>query len=338
MRLADTDLDAARELAGRGEKFKQVRARNIVARRMRLERAQLFAILKSAEQNLRSFFSMEAFKLAEFVTKHATSTGRINRLNLRIRMFGIDMRAEVKKTIGRLIRDGAKLGFKNAGDALLPIFKANRESFAGEIEKMYADRLLFEASLSFNLKTSLARKDPRAKTTQGQWQRANSKVVRAIAKGNLAGQTFSERVVDLSVRAEADLRRRIANGIARGESPQEIARDVKRYVAPYNADVDADVGPGVYKDPFRNAMRIARTETNRAYAQASAEFAKGKSWLAGMMITLSPAHEDEDVCDDWAGKVVSPEDFEDLVPFHPHCMCYGTYVFKDEFLGAEEEE
>jgi hypothetical protein len=335
MRLADKDLEAARALASAGNKFKQVRARNEIARRMRIQRISLFTRLAQAEKEIRTLFSDSSNAMYTYLLQHADSTGKINRINLRLRMMTMDVRKELKRIIYALIKDSAKMGFKHAGDALLPIFQANRESFGGEIDKLSVDRLLFEAQLVVSLKTSLANKDPRATQSTAKWKNERSRVVKKIAKSNLAGQTFSDRVVDLSARAESDLRRRIANGIANGESPQSIAKDVKKYVGPYDADVDAVVGPGLYKNPFRNAMRIARTETNRAYAHASASFAKGKSFIKGIMITLSPAHDDEDVCDDWAGKVVTPEEFEDLVPFHPHCMCYSTYVLADNFLGED---
>jgi hypothetical protein len=338
MRLADKDLDAALELAARGEVNKNVAARNAVARRMRLARAPLFVRLNDAEKEIRTLFSNEANAMYEFVLRHGDSIGKIPRINMRVRLMGMVVKKELKRIIYALIKDSAKMGFKNAGEALLPIFKDNRESFKGAEENLYTDRLLFEAKLSVSLNATLASRDPRAKTSTAKWSKKQSQVIRNIAKKNLAGQTFSERVVDLSSRAEADLRRIIASKISQGESPFSIAKTVKKYVAPYNADVDAQVGPGLYKNPFSNAMRIARTETNRAYAKASAEFAKGKTWLKGLMVTLSPAHEDEDVCDDWAGKILSPEEFEDVVPFHPHCMCYGTYIFKDDVLAGGEEE
>lgn len=334
-RLADKDPEAAKELASRGERNRGVAARNEIARRLRVERMSLFARLKDSETEMRALFTDQAQRMFDFVVKHGDSTGKIGRINMRVKLMGMEIRKELKRIIYALIRDGAKMGFKNAGDALLPIFQANRESFKGEKENILTDRLLFEAKLAVSLNATTASKDPRAKMSTTKWSVKQSQVIRNVAKTNLAGQTFSERVVDLSARAEADLRRRIANGIARGESPYSIAQDVKKYVGPYNADVDAETGPGLYKNPFRNAMRIARTETNRAYSKATAEFAKGKSWIKGMMITLSPAHEDEDVCDDYAGKVVDPDEFEDLVPFHPHCMCYGTYVLADDAFGDE---
>lgn len=261
MRLADEDLDKARALADAGNKFKQVRARNEIARRMRIQRIGLFTRLNIAEKEIRTLFSDQSNAMYEYVLKHGDSTGKIARINLRLRLMTMEIRRELKRVIYGLIKDGAKMGFKHAGDALLPIFQANRESFGGEIDKIPVDRLLFEAQLVVTLKTSLANKDPRASQGTIKWQKEKSRVVRKIAKTNLAGQTFSERVVDLSARAEADMRRRIANGIANGESPQSIAKDVKKYVGPYDADVDAVVGPGLYKNPFRNAMRIARRKS-----------------------------------------------------------------------------
>jgi hypothetical protein len=83
-------------------------------------------------------------------------------------------------------------------------------------------------------------------------------------------------------------------------------------------------------------MRLARTETNRAYTQATAKFAENKPWVIGMQVTLSPEHDQFDECDDLAnGDVLTPDEFASTIPAHPHCMCYGTYVIDPQYLGDE---
>jgi hypothetical protein len=92
----------------------------------------------------------------------------------------------------------------------------------------------------------------------------------------------------------------------------------------------------VYASPYKNALRVARTEAGRAYTNASAEFAKDKRWITGVRVTLSPAHEYGTGCDceDREGDMMTPEEFQDEVPFHPNCMCFPTYEIDPDFLAS----
>ena len=101
-------------------------------------------------------------------------------------------------------------------------------------------------------------------------------------------------------------------------------------------DPEFGTGPGIYRNPMKNALRLARTEIVSGYTKATAAWATGKEWLEGMRITLSGAHTIEDECEDHAGDLVTAEEFAELAPFHPHCMCPGTDVIKDEFLTGEK--
>lgn len=328
------DFEAARELAAKSEVNADVERRNIVARKLRIVRVELFARIARAERDLRAMTTSYAKNVSSHVIKHGRDLSGLPSIRRFLHDETVGLRRSMNSWLLAIIKDGAKMGFRHAGDALLPIFRDNQEATTDII----AGQALFEAKLSFSLKKDFASR-AKTSTTGGVWMDRQARIIKRITKTNLQGLTPSERVWELTTRTETDLKRLITNGVAAGDSPYVIAKRIEQYVAPTVGAADAlgiSNGPGVYRSPYRNAMRVARTETNRAYTQASAEFAMQKDWVKGMQITLSPAHAVEDECDDHAGDVVTPEEFASLVPFHPHCMCFGTYVIDPKFLGEED--
>jgi hypothetical protein len=311
----------------------------IIAKRLRLQRVELFARLAQSEKALRAMLGAFTTSLTNEVNAKATSLANIKRLNTHLHGQTVLLRMSLKVWMNALIRDAVKMGFRHPGDALKPIFKANQEAVADII----TEQALFEARLSFGLDQTFANQTkPGVKTSSAKWTTIGQQIIRNVAKKNLQGLTVSDRIWDLTTRAEADLKRIIGNGIGQGNSPYEISKRIEKYVSPEVGMADElgiQTGPGVYRSPYRNAMRLARTETNRAYSQASAKFAENKPWVQGMMVTLSPDHDVEDECDDLAnGDVLTPEEFADTIPAHPHCMCYGTYVIDPKYLGEDESE
>jgi hypothetical protein len=311
----------------------------ILAKRLRTERVELFARLSQAEKSLRGMLSDFTKAVTAKVVAQGDSLSGLKPINGILHSETVLLRRRMGVWFTALIRDSMKMGFRHAGDALKPIFKHNQEA----VTDLIAEQALFEARLSFGLDTQFANQaNPTVKTSSKKWKSTGQKIVAAITKKNLQGLTASERIWDLTSRTEADLKRMIANGIANGNSPYKIAKSIEKYVSPSVAATDElgiQTGPGVYRSPYRNAMRLARTETNRAYTQSSAAFAKGKPWIDGIQITLSPVHDEEDECDDLAAMdPVSPEEFADLIPAHPHCMCTGTFVINKKYLGEDDDE
>lgn len=78
-------------------------------------------------------------------------------------------------------------------------------------------------------------------------------------------------------------------------------------------------GKGVYRSSYRNAQRLARTETNIAYRTADYERWQQLDFVVGVEIKLSKNHPNPDICDDLAGKY--PKDFK-WTGWHPNCRCY----------------
>ncbi len=82
-------------------------------------------------------------------------------------------------------------------------------------------------------------------------------------------------------------------------------------------------GTGVYRSSYRNAQRLARTETNMAYRSADFERWQQLPFVVGVEIRLSNNHPKLDICDDLKG--IYPKEFK-WVGWHPHCRCYMTPV------------
>lgn len=88
-------------------------------------------------------------------------------------------------------------------------------------------------------------------------------------------------------------------------------------------------GQGVYRSSYRNAQRLARTETNIAYREADFTRWQQLDFVVGVEIKLSNNHPVWDICDDLKG--VYPKGFK-WVGWHPNCRCYMVLV-----LAKEEE-
>lgn len=71
-----------------------------------------------------------------------------------------------------------------------------------------------------------------------------------------------------------------------------------------------------------NVFRIARTEINNSWRNATIKLNEGKRWVTGYRWNLSYSHPKQDICDDWAIPVYKTE--KELPDGHPHCMCYVT--------------
>lgn len=91
-------------------------------------------------------------------------------------------------------------------------------------------------------------------------------------------------------------------------------------------DYDRDsykTGAGVYKSSAKNAMRVARTETNIAYRRADHERWQSLDFVLGQRVSMSKDHPKKDICDKLAGDY--PKDFV-FDGWHPQCFCIVTPI------------
>jgi hypothetical protein len=335
------NVDAAMAIArDHQSQSKTVKAQNIIARRIKIQRVALYALQRQSESRLRAVFQRTADNVAAVVAARAKSPAAVPGLRTQIHISMVDLRISLRKELTDIIWQSLLLGVKNMGAAIKPIIRAHQESFAEEM----ADIVLMEGKLTVGLTYQITGKNNRGRDKatvdlgSDRWNQILNRLYTNIVDKNNEGLTPSERVWDLTNRLEMDLKRRLVTGIANGTAPRDIATDLTRYIYGDGSDEDSRPAPGVYRSPFKNAMRLARTETSRAYSDATAAWADSKSWITGIQPTLSQAHDTDDECDDYAaGDPMDPSEFADTFPVHPHCMCYGTYVIKDEYLTGPGE-
>lgn len=102
----------------------------------------------------------------------------------------------------------------------------------------------------------------------------------------------------------------------------------------YNRD-DYKTGAGVYKSSAKNAMRVARTETNIAYRRADNERWQQMDFILGQRIQLSHNHPKKDICDKLQGDYPAEFVFDG---WHPQCFCFATPILMDEEEMAKVTE
>jgi hypothetical protein len=152
--------------------------------------------------------------------------------------------------------------------------------------------------------------------------------MKTTMEAGLFGETgVSSRVWDLSDQNLLILKRIISNGIANGDDVGSIAGSIQDLlIQPAGFDYSYG-GPGVYRSAWKNAMRLARNESNRAFGAANALFAEEKDW--NVVWHVSEGQREEDECDDLDGIEMTPDEFIDQFPQHPNCMCYSTFAIPD---------
>lgn len=86
-------------------------------------------------------------------------------------------------------------------------------------------------------------------------------------------------------------------------------------------------GAGVYRSSYKNARRLAVTETNMAYHKADNERWRKLDFVLGYEVQVSGTNPNVcPLCVELAGKY--PKEFE-FVGWHPHCRCHAVPIMED---------
>jgi hypothetical protein len=131
--------------------------------------------------------------------------------------------------------------------------------------------------------------------------------------------------------------------LSRGEAvPGEVAAKMNAANAGRIGKAAAAVLTGA-GSPMDNAMRLFRTELNRAHGEAYIKGALSHPEAAGVRFLLSPSHPKPDQCDLHAaanlyglGPGVYPSRESCPWPAHPNTLSYVEVVFRDEVSDADK--
>lgn len=176
------------------------------------------------------------------------------------------------------------------------------------------------------------------------WFERNTEAMDAFISRSEAGLTLSDRIWQpvKQLRSEMELAMTVA--IGDGDSASQISRYVRKYLnnpdklfrrirdekGNLKLSKAAEAyhpGQGVYRSSAKNAMRIARTETNIAYRRADNTRWQQMDFVLGQEVRLSRSHPVTDICDTLAGKY--PKDFV-FDGWHPQCFCFVTPILLSE--------
>ena len=195
-----------------------------------------------------------------------------------------------------------------------------------------------------------------------KYHRTHEDALNAFLQRKQNGLGLSDMVWRYTNQFKGEIEMGLDLGIREGQSAATIARSIQQYLkypdmlfrrvkdehGVFQLSKRAAAfhpGQGVYRSSYKNALRLAATETNIAYRSADHERIQDLDFIVGIEIHLSNNHtvlnhKKErvplyDICDELQGRY--PKEFK-FVGWHPNCRCIQTNILKtDAELDADDE-
>lgn len=177
-------------------------------------------------------------------------------------------------------------------------------------------------------------------------------------------ETLSDSIWQIAAQLRGELKIHLGLGLLNGDSAQVISRRIRQYLknpdayfrrvrdnqgrlVASKAMIENAPGQGVYNSSYKNAMRVARTNTNQAYLLSDHLRWLKLPMVIGVKISLSAQHPDYgylEICEVLEGDY--PKIFT-WVGWHPQCLCnavpilmpredFKEYLKGDKPLKAEQ--
>lgn len=231
-------------------------------------------------------------------------------------------------------------------------------AYRADMQKVIVNGVKSEWTLANNKNNELARQvfgDKAGKLTAEQERRyyKNNDTARDAFLGRKErGLSLSDRVWDYSGKLKNEIEMGIDLCLRKGMPAAEMARELQKYLKHPDelfrrvrdehgmlklsqAAKDYHPGRGVYRSSYKNALRLAITETNMAYRLADWERWQQMDFVVGIRIQLSNnhtclgadgnPHPFYDICDELAGDY--PKTFK-WTGWHPQCRCNAVPILK----------
>lgn len=170
------------------------------------------------------------------------------------------------------------------------------------------------------------------------------------------GLQLSDRLWRMDQGARNTIQTAIGRAIVMGQGATEAARELLLNGSPVTAGIQdkmreasstrltAQINAMLKGDgsPLSNALRLMRTEINRAHGEAAMAAAEQHPDFGGHKFLLSPAHPKPDICDllstqnlHGLGPGVYPNRESTPWPAHPNTLSFIAVVFKDEVTDED---
>lgn len=173
----------------------------------------------------------------------------------------------------------------------------------------------------------------------------NLEALKAYQERKVAGMNLSQRIWSFKQQSEREFEMALDVALGTGKSADELSRDIRLSLkepnnlfrrvrdkhgnlVPSKAMKAHIAGRGVYHSSYKNALRVAATETNMAYRHADNTRWRGMPFVLGIEVKTSINNHNPhpDMCDELEG--VYPVDFE-FVGWHPFCRCWASPKLAD---------
>lgn len=283
---------------------------------------------------------------------------------------------EVDRLYRQIIQQAATIGISISGDFNpdkpfsfddYPTIKKRVEKLLSALQSGLSTVILngidAEWTLANNKNSELSRMvfgDNIGKLTEEQYRRyfsTNDNARIAFKERKENGLNLSDRVWRYTNQFKDEIELALDLGIRSGLSADEMTRDLRDYLR-YPDKLFRRVrdehgqlqlskraaafhpGQGVYRSSYKNARRLAATETNMAYMTADYERWQQLDFVVGIEIRLSNNHTLNgepfvDICDELKGRY--PKDFK-FTGWHPHCRCHAITILKTDEEIAEDTQ
>lgn len=212
------------------------------------------------------------------------------------------------------------------------------EEFRQSVEVVITKGLEWEDNLSADKATDIASRYGVAVAQQ------RSQAVAGFAHRKVGGLNLSERVWNITDAFHKEVETAMDIALRDGTPAHRLATDLKQYlkhpdklfrrVRDEHGQLQLSKrakafhpGAGVYRSSYKNARRLAVTETNMAYHKADNERWRKLDFVLGYEVQVSGTNPNIcPLCVELAGKY--PKEFE-FVGWHPHCRCHAVPILED---------
>lgn len=185
----------------------------------------------------------------------------------------------------------------------------------------------------------------------------NGAALEAFLQRQAHGLNLSDRVWRYTSEFKREIELGLDLGIRTGESAAQMTRSLRQYLQHPDklfrrvrdkhgnlklskAAKEFHPGQGVYRSSYKNARRLACTETNIAYRTSDHLRWQQMDFVVGIEVKLSNNHTLNgipltDICDTLKGRY--PKDFK-FTGWHPHCRCHAVPILKTEEEMAQDTQ
>lgn len=183
-----------------------------------------------------------------------------------------------------------------------------------------------------------------SKAAYKRYYSSNPDALEAFTQRKTAGLNLSDRVWNYTNQFKTEIEMGLDVGIRNGLSADEMSRQLRTFLK-YPDKLFRRVrdehnklqlsknaaafhpGRGVYRSSYKNARRLAATESNIAYRTADYLRWQDLDFVVGILIEPSKTNHETDICDDLKGKY--PKNFK-WTGWHPHCRCHALTITKTQ--------